>query len=232
MIGTTRLSGTTAAPLKRITSHWRAQKLSHRLVNLPEKFNVRRNALPLLADKPPRPRRLQPRRVHLRPVQPRRTTPTKIEVKTANALKAVAGYLRGRVTAAKVAVALNYLYSDGELSKTQLTTLVRLLRRLIRSSKSDVASPAIKLYASHARSKLYFTAAQVHQCAKDLRALFTRSDTVIREAAAFHYAVDVAHRLSPKALRAEAKALRRMFRHRNNGMDPTLSGETGSDKPE
>ena len=210
MIRPIHSSDTTAAPLARISRHPRAPKVNSSLVKLPEKFNVRRTALPFLAQVAPR--RVQPRRVQPRRVQPRRAVPPKIAVKTANALKTVAQYLRGQATVSKVTAALNYLYTDGELSKVQLTTLVRLLRRLIRSSNSGVADAAINLYASHARSKLYFTAAQVHQCAKDLRALFTRTDTVIREAAAFHYASDVAHRLGPKERRAEAKALRRMFR--------------------
>lgn len=215
MIGLIHSSGTTATSFSRVTYNRLAQKENLGLVKLPEKFNVRRTVLPFLAQVAPR--RVQPRRVRPRRVQPRRVQPLsaackKIEVKTANALKVVAQYLRGQSTAAKVTAALKFLYSDGELSKAQLTSLVPLLRRLIKSSKSGVADAAINLYASHARSKLYFTAKQVHQCAKDLRALFTRSNTVIRESAAFHYASDVAYRLGPKERRAEAKALRRMFR--------------------
>lgn len=210
-IGPIRSSGTSAAPFRRVACHRRAQGESRGLVKLPEKFNARRNALPLLADITPRPRRAQPRRA-----QPRRAASPKIDPKTVHALRTIAQYVRGRGTVAKVAVALKYLYSDGNVSKTQLRALIPLLRRLIRSRKISVALPAIKLYASLARSKQYFTPKQVHQCAKDLRALFTRSDRTIQESAAFHYAVDVAHTLKPKALQVEAKVLRRMFRYRND----------------
>lgn len=211
MIGPIHSSGTSVAPLKRFACKRRIQQTNSSLIRLPEKFNVRRTVLPFLAQVAPQSRRTLP----IRP-QPRRAVPPKIDPKTVRALKAVAQYARGRSTVAKVAVALNYLYSDWDVSKAQLKILIPPLRRLIRSRNRSVALAAMKLYASLARSRQFFTPKQVHQCAKDLRALFTRSDQVIREAAAFHYAVDIAHTLKPKGLKAEAKALLRMCRHRNS----------------